>query len=103
MQSVAALVAQYRELKERESALKSEMDRLKADIQVQVERDGNWKDDEGYARMTHRSAYSSFDGKAVSNLMCAWLISEDAIMQSCGNMLKGAEKFVDAKSYLTIK
>ncbi len=103
MDKIELLVGRYRELKEQEIALKSTMDTLRATIQTLVEAEGDWQDDIGYARLTHRGISMSFDGKAVSNLMSAWLTSDDAIMQSCGKMLQANQKVTEASTYLSVK
>lgn len=103
MDKIELLVGRYRELKEQEAALADTMKSIKAAIQTLVEDEGNWQDDAGYARLTHRGVSMSFDGKAVSNLMNAWLTSDDAIMQSCGKMLQANQRATEASTYLSVK
>lgn len=103
MDEVATLVSQYRMLKAQADELSAKMDNIKAQVKPLVEDGGNWQDDAGYAKLIRRSASTSFDAKAVSNLINAWAMSEDPIMRSCGDMLRVTEKHTPASEYLSIK
>lgn len=100
---VATLVRSYRELKSQRDALDAAMSNLKDQLQPLVETAGNWKDDKGYVRLTQPSTSVSFDSRGVDTLVTAWLKSDDAIMNSCGQMLKGLRKESTRQPYLTIK
>lgn len=102
---IATLVSSYRELKHQGDALGEKMNVIKSQLKPLVEADGNWKDNDGYVRLTVPSSSSvSFDKNGVDSLMKAWLQSDDPIMKSCGQMLQG-HRTVSApgQPYLTIK
>ncbi len=101
--SIVELVSQYRELKTRATVLESEMKRIKDEIEPMVKTNGNWQDKEGYARITTVQPSESLDTKAALNLMHSWLKSDDAIMQSCGQTLKGFVGEKKGSTYLSVK
>ena len=101
--SIVELVSQYRELKTRANVLDSEMKRIKDEIEPLVKESGNWQDREGYARITTTQPSMSFDAKAVGSLMKAWLLSDDAVMHSCGDLLMQYRQEKHGSTYLSVK
>lgn len=101
--SIVELVSQYRDLKTRARVLESEMNRIKAEIEPLVKQSGNWQDEVGYARITTTQPSTSFDAKAVNNLVRAWLSSDDAVMKSCGDTLMQFRQEKHGSTYLSVK
>jgi hypothetical protein len=103
MNDIVTLVSSYRELKRQRDEVDTKMSDIKDSLQSLVETTGNWKDDDGYVRLTQPSTSVSFDSHGVDTLVTAWLKSDDAIMNSCGQMLAGLRKESTRQPYLTIK
>lgn len=103
MDELAVLVSQYRSLKAQADETAAKMDNIKAQISPLVKENGNWQDEAGYAKLVRRSASTSFNAKAVNSLVSAWLVSEDPIMRSCGEMLRAIESQTPASEYLSVK
>jgi len=101
------LVMEYRSLKAEFEAYKNlyepKMVHLKSRIKSAVEQDGDYKDDDGYASIITVSPSDAVDAKQVSNLIKAWVSSEDSIMKSCGEMLKNLLTVKNGYSYIKIK
>ena len=100
---VPLLVSQYRKLKAQADAIKSKMDDVKAKLVPIVEAEGKWTDKEGYARMTERRPSASYSDSAVESLAQAWCRSEDAVMRSCGEMLRQHRKEKSGYKYLQVR
>ena len=87
--TLTELVALYRELKARMAPLESALADVREGIRLVVIEDGPYQDDEGYARLTKPSKPSvTYKSATVHQLARAWQASGDAVMQSCGVMLK---------------
>jgi len=100
---VPLLVSRYRKLKAQRDAIDAQMSKVKAELEPIVEAEGKWQDKEGYARITERKPSVSYNGSAVDNLAEAWCKSENAVMQSCGEMLRQHRKESPGSTYLQIK
>jgi len=101
---IPALVARYRVMKAQSDAVKGDMNDLKAELEPLIEAvGGKWKDKDGYARFTEYQPSVSFETKAVNALAEAWQKSEDAVMQSCGEMLLAHRKQRDGYTSFQIK
>jgi len=77
--------------KEIDGKIRSEKARLQKLLEIQ----GDYEDKAGYAKIIVREPGVTFPAKQVAELAGAWAASEDAIMQSCGQMLlmlKGTRK-----------
>ena len=87
--TLGEMVALHRELKAQIAPLQSGLDDVREEIRLAVIEDGPYKDDDGYARLTKPSKPSvTYKSATVHQLASAWQVSEDAVMQSCGVMLK---------------
>lgn len=102
-EEISQRVAVYRELKAQMDALKVQMDAIKANVMPIVELHGNWKDAEGYARQATRATSISYPSKAIDGLAGAWSVSEDPIINSCGQMLFQHRRIKAGSTYLQIK
>jgi len=87
--TLTEMVALYRQIKERIAPLESALADVRDEIRLAVTEDGPYQDDEGYARLTKPSKPSvTYKSATVHKLASAWQASMDAVMQSCGVMLK---------------
>jgi len=102
---IPALVARYRKLKRQVAAVDKELGKVKQELALAVEaEDGQkWMDDNGYAKLVSRKPSVSFNSNAIDRLAQTWADSDDAIMQSCGQMLLSVRKVSDGYTYLQVK
>ena len=100
---VPLLVSRYRKLKAQRDAIDAQMSKVKAELEPIVEAEGKWQDNDGYARIVERNPSVSYSGSAVEALADAWCKSEDAVMRSCGEMLKQHRKESPGSTYLQVK
>jgi len=87
--TLTELVALHRNIKAQIAPLEAALADVRDEIGLLVAAEGPYEDDDGYARLTRPSTPGvTYKSAAVHGLATAWQVSEDAIMQSCGMMLR---------------
>lgn len=100
---IPVLVAQYRKIKAQADAIKETLDKVRAELTILVEEKGNWKDNEGYARMVERGASVSYDAKTLDVLAQEWTDSDDPVLNKCAQSLLRHRREKAGYSYLQVK
>ena len=100
---IPQLVVRYRKLKTQRDAIDQQMSEVKAQLEPIVEAVGKWQDGDGYARIVERNPSVSYSNSAVESLADAWCKSEDAVMRSCGEMLRQHRKENPGSTYLQVR
>lgn len=99
------LVSEYRDLNKRGKEIESRKDEIKVLLEPIISglEGSKWEDSDGHAMIKSRSASVSYSGKEVDNLVQAWLVSDDPIIASCGQMLKNLRQERQPSRYLEIR
>ncbi len=100
---IPQLIARHRVLTRQKKAVEAEIATVRAELKPLVEAHGEYTDASGYARITVRKPWVSYDGKAVDKLALAWVKSEDAVMRSCGDMILVNRKPHDGSQSLQVR
>jgi len=100
---LTGLIAQHRTLAERKREIEAEISPVKASISEIISVHGNYKDEDGYARISIRKAGVSYTSAEVEKLASVWSESEDHIMRMCGNLLKQHRKVTEERTITYIK
>jgi len=103
--TIEYLVGQYRAMTVQIKKIEAERKGLKSSIEMTVRAlEGlKWKDTDGHAVIKTRRASVSYPGKEVDNLVKVWAESNDAIMQSCGQMLQNLRRESQKSEYLEVR
>ena len=103
-EKIAELMIPYRKLKSDVAAIQENMDQIKSQIEPLVETiGGKWQDDRGYAKRNIRSASVSYKSADVDKLVQTWLISQESLIRSCGEMMDAHRTTRKGTTYLQIK
>jgi len=101
---IAGLILPYRKLKADTAAIKEEMDQIKSRIEPLIKMiGGNWKDDLGYAKQNTRADSVSYKSEDVDKLVQSWLISQESLIRTCGEMMEVHRTERKGTTYLQVK
>ena len=104
-EDLPSLLFEYRRLKDEAAVIQNKMDEYKRQIQplVELQINGVFKDDLGYAKMMTRKASVTYKSSSVDDLVQSWLISGESLIRTCGDMLNVLRAERKATTYLQIK
>jgi len=103
-EKIAELMKPYRKLKAEITLIQKEMDEIKSIIEPLVQViGGKWNDDLGYARQNIRAASMSYKSADVDKLVQTWLISQQSLIRTCGEMMEVHRTERKGTTYLQVK
>ena len=103
-ENLVPLLESYRKLKKENAIIQDKMDEYKRQILSLVEViGGEFKDDQGSARMMTRKASVAYKSADVDKLVQSWLKSRESLIRTCGEMLEVHRSERKETTYLQIK
>ena len=103
METTTDLIESYRILKETQNSIAEDMSTIREAIQVKIEEEGPYQDDQGYAKMLPREASTSYPAKEIKRIVDVWIDSDVPEIRTCGEMLQSYGKTKPSANYLQIR
>lgn len=97
-------IAEYRQLIEQRRDLNKELNRVKFRIFDHVFENGDYEDEDGFARKrTKPQQYRVVNTKVLADIAYSWAGSEDPILKSCGETVVANLLVKDEQDFVAIK
>ncbi len=97
-------ITKYRELNAQAETLDAEIKAVREEIEQEVKQNGDFADDDGYAKMITRSGSTSCkNAKGLHEQATIWSESNDATMQANGKSVLTYLTSKDGYEYLAVK